>query len=66
MKRTIAYIIQIEFKMERRETGRATSYIKQLKLKWIVARQSVRRSTLIESEIKQIHRAMKRATQHTN
>jgi hypothetical protein len=28
-KRTTAYVIQTEFKMERRVTGRATSYIKQ-------------------------------------
>jgi transposase len=67
MKHTMACVNQTEFKMERRATGRVTPYIKQSwNKKWIVARRSARRSTLIESEIKQIRRTTKRATQHAN
>jgi hypothetical protein len=66
-KRAMAYVSKTKFKMERRRTGRATPYIKQSwNKKWIVARQRARHSILIESEIKQIRRATKRATQHAN
>jgi hypothetical protein len=42
--------------------GETRDTLNNLKLKWIVARRSARRSTLIESEIKLISRATKRAT----
>jgi hypothetical protein len=43
MKRTMAYVIRTEFKVNRRATGRATSHIKQPEIK--MDRRATKRAT---------------------